>query len=209
MDRLPPSQSTSQPSGEPTRALLARAKDGDEQAAERLFEQAGERVLLFIRLRLGPKLSQQVDPMDMLQETWVAALESFQRFEATGPGAFAAWLCRLAENRIADLARRGGRLKRTPPGQKQAVTVLLDRVRHSATGPLSAAVRGERESRLSEALQGLPEEEREVAILRHFQELSLEDIADRVGASPSAVRRRLGRALTALGRAMAEDSNHG
>ncbi|MFT7678567.1 MAG: RNA polymerase sigma-70 factor (ECF subfamily) [Planctomycetota bacterium] len=197
------------PVNEPTRALLDRAQAGDMQAAEQLFEQAAERVLLFIRLRLGAKLGRELDPMDVLQETWVAALEGFQRFDAAGTGAFAAWLCRLAENRMADLARRGGRLKRTPPGQRQAASVLLDRAKHSATGPLTAAVRGERGQRLSEAIEQLDQEEREVALLRHFQELSVEDIAERVGASASAVRRRLGRALASLGRAMGEDKSHG
>ncbi|MFT6833847.1 MAG: RNA polymerase sigma factor (sigma-70 family) [Planctomycetota bacterium] len=185
--------------GFPTERWLMEARAGSPTALNALFAEAGDRLLLFVRLRMGERLRSELEPCDVVQETWTAALEGLERFEARGPGAFSAWLCRIAENRMADLGRRGGRLKRTPPGAAHPASVLLAAARASVTGPFSAAARSDENRRLAEAVERLDEPDREALLMRHFEELTLEEIAHRTGASPTAVRRRLGRVLGVLG----------
>ncbi len=83
----------------------------------------------------------------------------------------------------------------------------MDQARLSATGPFSQAVRTEREGRLSSVIEGLEVADREVLLMRHFEELTLDEIAHRTGASPTAVRRRLGRVLALVGQAMGNDGD--
>lgn len=193
----------SDPDPQPVTAeLLHRARAGDSAASELLFAGAGERVLLYIRLHIGPSLRANYEPLDVLQETWLTALNLLDQFEERRPGGFSAWLCRIAENRMADLARHGGRAKRRPPGFAEPISQMLDRARQSADGPATQVASMEQAERLNAALEALGPEDREVVLLRHFQGLAAAEIARRTGSSETAVRRRLGRTLAVIGRAL-------
>ncbi len=186
----------------PTADLLTRARAGDRDAADRLFEAAAERVLVYVRARLGPTLAARVEPLDVLQETYAEALRSLDRFEEAGAGSFARWLCRIAEHRLLDLAKRERAVKR----DRRALPAsrLLERARASRTGPLTAAARIERDEHLAQALEELEEEERAAILARHFQGRTLEETARDLGRSVSALRRLLGRAMARLGRSLGE-----
>ena len=93
--------------------LVRRAHDGDSQALQSLFGRYYERVRRMVRLRLGAALRHRMDSGDILQETFLEALRTFDRFEMRDQGSFINWLARLAENRIRDAADYHGALKRT------------------------------------------------------------------------------------------------
>ncbi len=165
---------------------------------DRLFEGAAERVHLFIRMRLGDGLRRDHDSLDVLQEAYAQALRSMGDFEPRGEGAFATWLCRIAENRIHDLADRRQAAKRRAPGHEVPISAILERARASA-GPATAAARRERNERLEGSIARLPEDERAAVLQRWFEDRTVDEIAARLGRSPSAVRRLLGRAIAAIG----------
>jgi len=96
--------------------LVVRAQAGEREALDRLFSLAAGRVLFFIRMRLRPPLSAQVDALDVLQETYLEAHCAFPRFEYQGPGSFSRWLCRIASHVLSALADHHGARKRRPPG---------------------------------------------------------------------------------------------
>jgi len=183
-----------------TADLVTRAQGGDRDAYDRLFALAADRVLLFIRLRLGSALAAKLEPMDVLQETYTQALESFSRFDYRGEKSFARWLCRIAENRLRGLADYHGALKRGSGSEEGSVTRALERVAEVGTGPVTGAARIELRETLAGALGRLPENEREVLLLRFFQGRELDDIAVCLGRSVSSVRRLIGRATRALGK---------
>lgn len=167
---------------------------------ERRFAAAADRVLLFIRTRLGPRLAAKVEPMDVLQETWVEAERGFERFASRGEGAFTAWLCRIAENRIRGLADHHGALKRRPPGDALPVSRVLERAALDRTGPATAAGRAEEHARLAAALGRLPDAERQALLLRHFQARTYDEIAAALDTTPTTARRVVARATAHLGR---------
>ncbi len=185
-----------------TAGLLERARGGDRGAAEALFEGAAERLATYVRARLGPELGAQVELADVLQETYAQALKDLVRFQDRGPGSFAAWLCRVAERRLLDLAKHGRAARRRPPGNVLPAEVLLERARRSEAGPRTAAERGERDERLRAALTNLEPEQRAAVLDRHFLDLSLEEVARRAGRSVAATRRLLARGLANLGAAL-------
>lgn len=194
------------PRAERTAALLREARAGDARAAEALFEGAAERLLTYVRARLGPELATRVEPLDVVQDTWAHAVRDLHRFRDEGSGSFARWLCRVAERRLLDLAKRHRAARRHAPGAVRPVEVLLERARLSETGPRTAAERMERNERLHAALASLAPEARAVVLDRHFQGRTLEDVARRSGRSVAAVRRLLARSLATLGTALGEES---
>ena len=190
--------SESTPESGRTAALVARAREGDRDAYDRLFGLVAERALLFVRLRLGKRLRDHVESLDVLQDAYLDAYRAFDRFEYESDGAFARWICRIIENRIRGLADHFDAQKRRPKGVAVHVSRILEQAR-STPGPASVAAEQEHRQRLAAALERIEGEEREVLLLRFFQERTIDDIANLLGRSPTAIRRLVGRATARLG----------
>jgi len=190
------------------RSLFQRAATGDRAAADRLFARAADRLLLFVRLRLGPALRARLDEHDVLQEVFVHAHRDFARFDAGSASdperAFVHWLCALAENRLRDLAEFHRRQRRDPTREQRDVTAVLRELHRQGHGPATSLVRREERDRLATGVGELEGDDREVLLLRFFEGLTVDAIADRTGRSPSAVRRSLGRAAVQLGKRLGE-----
>ena len=135
----------------------------------------------------------------MLQGTYAAALPIQDRFEDRGDDSLVRWLCRIAETTIRAIAEREGAAKRTPPGEAQRLTRILDLVRDSVTGPVTAVDRADRHERLSRAMEELEEDERRAVLGRFFLGRTLEEVATDLDVSATAVRRLVGRATKRLG----------
>jgi RNA polymerase sigma-70 factor (ECF subfamily) len=183
--------------------LFRRAAAGDRDAGDRLFARAADRLLLFVRLRLGTALRARVDPSDVLQEVFAHAHRDLKRFDPTAGGdpdrAFLHWLCALAENRIRDLAAFHRAKRRDVAREARDVTAVLRDLQRRGHGPATSMVRREERDRLAAAIEALPDADRSALLLRFFEGLTVDAIADRLGTSPSSVRRALGRATVQLG----------
>lgn len=182
-----------------TEDLALRARAGDQAAYEALFARVAERVLVYVRCRLGPQLRARVDPWDVLQETYLEAHRSLARFQGGGEGAFSAWLYRIAENRLRDLAGRWSTQKRQAAGGEVHATDVVSRLRAQETGPSTGCARQEENERLVQAIDQLEPQEREALLLRFFQGRTLEEIASALATSERSVRRLLGQAQVKLG----------
>src|SRR4051794_16654540 len=145
---------------------------------------------MFIRARLGPRLRARVESVDVLQDAYLAAHDAFDQFDYRDEGAFTRWLFRIIENRLRDLNDNFLAKKR------RAVALPVP---DPATGPVTAADRGERREALVRALDGLEEDHRRVVLLRYFEGLSAEETGRLMGRSPGAVRKLAARALAVLG----------
>ena len=187
-----------------TAELVERTRRGDRKAYNRLFALAAERVHLYIRLRLGPKLRRNLDSTDVLQETYAMAHRSFDQFEFEKDGDFARWLCALSENRIRDLAEHYGAQKRRPPRGGVRVSRILDLAKASGVGPATAAGRSESRLKLEAAMMRLEEDQRRGLLYRYFENKTIEQIAQQMGRSPTAARRLLGRAVIELTRELSK-----
>ncbi len=178
---------------------MSQGKLPDPDPVGRRLAAAAERVRLFVRVRLGSRLRARFEIEDVLQETLAAALVAWERFEDRGDGSLVRWLCRIAETTIRSLAEREGALKRTPPGERERITRALRRMEDDATGPATAAGRAEKNAAVARSLEMLDEDEREIVLARFFRGLPFEEVAREAGISVSTARRRMGRALLALG----------
>jgi RNA polymerase sigma-70 factor (ECF subfamily) len=166
----------------------------DPLAWERLIECVGPPAMLVrIRSRMGPALLARQSAEDLWQETLLYAWRDRGRHEWKGPAAFKGWLLAIAENRIRDALDREGAQKR---GALQAAledsTPLEEWARTSSTPSRHAAHR-EEGALLWEALQGLPDELREIVRLRVFEGVGPPEIAERLDLGLAAVKHRLRR----------------
>ena len=185
--------------------LLRRAEEGDAGARAALFERHRDRLRAMIRLRLDRRLGGRVDPSDVLQE---AFLDYARRFDEYAAAPFFVWLRGLAGQRLVDVhrahlgaqARDAGRevsLYRGALPQASSASLaqhLLGRL----TSPTRAAVRAEMQVRLQEALNALDPLDREVIVLRHFEELTNAEAAEVLGVQPAAAGKRYVRAFRRL-----------
>jgi RNA polymerase sigma-70 factor (ECF subfamily) len=178
------------------KGLWRQAKGGDRSAFEQLFELHSDRLLVFVRTKLGGTLREKIEPEDVLQDVFVTALKSFDDFAYTDEGAFLRWMCRLVDHRLRDAFDYFTAKKR------QAIPLP----RSAPTGPLTALGRIENRQQIEAALAKLTDEHRDVLLLRYFEGLSAEEAGIRMNRSAGAIRNLAARALVELGRLMAGPS---
>ncbi|MEN1940911.1 RNA polymerase sigma factor [Luteimonas sp. MJ246] len=173
-------------------ALMLAWARGDVGAFEALYARHRERLYRFLLRQLrDPGLADEV-----FQDTW-------QRVVAAGRDwrpetLFASWLYRIARNLVADHWRAR---QHRPPAPVDAEERTL-RVEDPDTPELQMLAFARRRE-LQQALDALPDEQREVVLLRLEQELSLEDIGEITGAGRETVKSRLRYAMDKLRAALA------
>jgi RNA polymerase sigma-70 factor, ECF subfamily len=174
-------------SGADDRELMERLARGDREALTPLVERHQRRLY---RIALG-YLREREDALDVVQEAFVKVFQAASRWDGSadaGP-----WLSRVTVNLSIDRWRRNKRRGQTfsPLVEGDHLDVLADH-RPAPDRGVEGRESGER---LAVALRALPERQRAVVVLRHYQELSLEEIATTLGMSLGTVKSSLHRAL--------------
>jgi RNA polymerase sigma-70 factor, ECF subfamily len=180
----------------------------------RLLAEKRFALLSFIEHRLGAALRRKLEPEDIFQEVGAEAVRSWGQVSQLQGDRFS-WLCELAERRIIDAHRRFFSAQKRSASREVPLAGgsaddshggLIDLLVASMTTPTQALRRNDREIRLGEALNTLPEEAREALRMRYVEQLPSKEIATRLGKSDGAVRVMLTRALRTLqGRLGPED----
>jgi RNA polymerase sigma-70 factor, ECF subfamily len=171
-------------------ALVARAVRGEREAVGQLLAWLRPLLLRYCRARLGPHNGSCGSADDVAQEVCLAVLTALPRFTDQGRP-FLAFAYRIAANKIADAYRSAAR------SATDLVEEVPDRPDHGA-GPEERAVALDNSERLSALLARLPEQQREVLVLRVAVGLPAEEVGRILGLSPVAVRVTQHRALVRL-----------
>ncbi len=177
--------------------LLQQARQGSREALNAVFERYGDRLHALIRLRLGPRLRCRLESRDILQATLLKAFQGWHRFAGSGSRSLMAWLGAIARDEICDQADFHGRQKRDAGKDTSLDEQAEFLVRQIRTEASRVQLR-EDAKRLERAVDSLGDAQREIILLRHFEELSFPEIGERLGKSPDACRMQLARAMTAL-----------
>jgi len=189
-------------------ALLPRALAGDAAALGRLFERHRDRLRQMVRLRLDRRLYGRLDPSDVLQEAYLDLARRLPEYAANPALPFYLWLRSLTGQRLIDLHRRHLGAKMRDAGQEVSLhrgplpqvtsLSLAEHLLGKLTPASHAAMRAELKLRVQEALNSMDAQDREVLVLRHFEELSNAEAAQVLGIKPSAAVNRYVRALKRL-----------
>jgi RNA polymerase sigma-70 factor (ECF subfamily) len=177
---------------ESDRELMGRLARGEREALRPLMERHHRRVY---RIALA-YLRNPDDALDVVQETFVRAFEHAARWSAAAE--VLPWLTRIAVNQSIDRYRRERRRRQTlEPLADGDHDAHLD---SGALSPERRALGAQIRARLDSALRSLPERQRAVFVLRHYEERSLEEIAQILGVRLGTVKSSLHRATHELRR---------
>ena len=166
--------------------LMGRGARGDPQAFRRLVERWERPVHAFLERMTGSP----DDAMDLTQETFVRMCRSASRYRPTGR--FKSWLFRIAGNLARSRLQRRKILRWLPLTHEHAAAAASD--------PDPSDILADREEQriVQEAIARLPERQRQALVLKQFQDMRYQEIADAMGSSVSSVQMLLHRAMTAL-----------
>ena len=186
--------------------LITAAQAGDRAAMGELLMMHAPALSRRMAPRVPRSLQRVASVDDILQQTFADAYRDVGRFEAREAGSFFAWLQTIAENRLRNAIKAAGRQKRggerqqfdPPPGALTSVRDLLGQVAGMGETASVGAVRGEALSALNVAVAELPDDYREVIQLRYFSGKSIDEAADAMGRTPSAIRALTDRAKKRL-----------
>lgn len=171
-------------------ALAHKAKSGDQLALQQLYELHTKPLYAFIAHHLDDP---QEEVEDIWQETWMAAMHALQGFR--GECSFFTWLCSIARHKIADHFRRIGRMENilTSEGFEDN-TNLFD------SDPIPEQTLADKALRLQvvETLMVLPVDYRVALMHRYVDELSVSEVARKMGKNYKITESLLTRARKAF-----------
>lgn len=182
--------------------LVSAAKAGDQQAFEQLVLDNQNRIYsLAVRLA-----GDREEAFDLAQEAFVKAWQGLPSFQ--GESSFATWIYRLATNVCIDYLRKQKRRRQVES------EVSLDDEELSWTEPADWSQdphrqleRSEQGRALARGLEALPEQQRQILVLRELSGLSYQEIAGKLDLDLGTVKSRIARARMALRKILAEDGN--
>ena len=185
--------------------LLERAKQGDRAAWEQLFDLAAEEkalggeILAIARkiLPRGDRARDFVETRDVFQSALRSGWLRAEHFRGTTKQEFMNWLLAIFRRKI------GRAVRRKRPQAMGEIPEHEARGRDDTPGVLTNLIREEVKTRVRAAISELPEDQRVVIGMR-LDGLKAPEIADRLGITPEAVRKRESRAVKKLLEAIRE-----
>jgi len=191
--------------------LLQEARAGDAATLGQLLELYRRYLALLARVQIGQRLQGKVDASDLVQETFLEAHRNFARFQGASEAQLVRWLRQILAAKLAGLVRhylgtqgRDVRLEREIEDAFDRSSVLLDRGLVAVqSSPSQQAARREQAVLLADALAQLPDDYREVLVLRHLEGLTFPEAARRMGRSLDSVEKLWMRALVRLRQSLA------
>jgi RNA polymerase sigma-70 factor (ECF subfamily) len=187
---------------------VLRAARGDQNAWEELLNAHRARLRRMVSLRLDRRLQGRLDPSDVIQEAFVDATAGLAAYAERGEMPFFLWLRWLTGMKLATLHRKhlgyqvrdAGREvsfeREAMPGASSAA--LAAQLLGRETSASEVAMRLERKARIQEAIDAMEPLDREVLILRHFEELTNSETARTLDIQEPAASKRYVRALRRL-----------
>ena len=169
--------------------LVELYENGNDNAFDELLQRHQSYVYSYILFLV--KEEERAD--DIFQETFTRAIMAIRSHKYQTTGKFSAWLIRIAHNLIIDTTREteSGKLIT----QEKFTPGILNDIRLSEGGIENNIIEEQKASQIRKMLDYLPDVQREVILLRFYEDLSFKEIAEKTGVS---INTSLGRMRYAL-----------
>ncbi|MEX0824737.1 MAG: sigma-70 family RNA polymerase sigma factor [Pirellulaceae bacterium] len=207
------------PESDQTQELLRSAKQGNEEAVNRLLEKHRDPVRRLVQMRLDRKVQQRVDVSDVVQEVMVEASGRLQDYLQNPAMAFHLWLRQIAWDHMIDTYRRHRVSAKRNMDREQSMAVptgfddsaieLAGQLCDPAMTPQQIASQKEIAAQVETAIERLGEQDREIVMMRHYEHLSNLEIAEALQLNPPAASMRYLRAVRRLRQLLEEQSSDG
>jgi RNA polymerase sigma-70 factor (ECF subfamily) len=200
------------PTADDPAELIRESKATGEPAFGRLLSRYTNYLTFLARVEIGRRLQGKLDPADLVQETFLEAHRHFAAFRGTSEPEFTAWLRQILSGVLANTLRRYFGTKARDPRVEQELRAAVDQsscmlaaqIASPGTSPSEAASRREQAVLFADALGRLPDDYREVIVLRHLEGLTFPAVAERMGRSVDSVEKLWLRAVARLKHAVGE-----
>ena len=166
------------------------------------------RLVRMVRMRMHPQVRARLDASDVIQEAYLEAADRIEEYVGDPQMPFFLWLRRMAGQRLLkahrfhlDAQRRDARRQTREPEAAMpdaSVVAMVDLLATDATSPTRAVARSELRAQVAAMLEELDETDREVLCMRHFEELTNDEVALELGLGKHAASKRYIRALRRL-----------
>jgi RNA polymerase sigma-70 factor (ECF subfamily) len=170
------------------RSLVSLYQNGNEEAFETLVERHKGKIYTTIYLIVKDNYLAE----DLLQETFIKAINTIKSGRYNEEGKFLPWILRIAHNLAIDYFRKA---KRYPTIVMENGTSVFNTMEFSEDSIEAVQIRKDTHTKLRSLIQELPETQKEVLIMRHFMQMSFQEIAE---ATDVSINTALGRMRYAL-----------
>lgn len=197
-----------------TTELLDQVRAGDSDAINRLIDRHRESVHRLVQMRLDQKIKQRVDVSDVVQDVMIEASRRLKDYLANPVMTFHLWLRQIARDRMIDAHRRHrGSARRSvdkeqtlavPTGWDQSAVDLVMQIKDDQLTPVASALQKEMAMRVEQSIGRLPDQDAEILIMRHYEQLTNQEVAELLNLTEPAASMRYLRAVRKLKEAMKE-----
>jgi RNA polymerase sigma factor (sigma-70 family) len=175
-----------------TDALLVSAyMGGDESALSELITRHKQRIFSFIYSKVFDRDITE----DIFQDTFIKVINTLKRGAYNEEGKFLPWVMRIAHNLVIDHFRKNNRMpKFENSGDFNIFSVLSD----SSLNAEKSMIKGQVESDVRRLIEELPEDQKQVLMMRIYRDMSFKEISEQTGVSINTALGRMRYALINL-----------
>ena len=186
-----------------TRALVERLRAGERAVLDPLLEQHRPYLRRVVEMRLDKRLRRRVGVSDVVQATQLDAIQRIDDYIANGVLPFRWWLRRAVHERLkrvwAENLKAAKRdIRREVPLPDRSSLFIAAQFVAAGSSPSQRLAKNEQARCVRQALAQLSEGDREILLMRAFEDLPYDEIGYVLGIEPAAARKRHGRALLRL-----------
>ena len=168
--------------------LVSNYIRGDESALEVLVTRHKQRIYSFIYSKVFDRDISE----DIFQDTFIKVIKTLKRGKYNEEGKFLPWVMRIAHNLVIDHFRKNSRMpKFDNSGDFNIFSVISD----NSLNAEKSIIKGQVEADVRRLIDELPEDQKEVLIMRMYKDMSFKEISERTGVS---INTALGRMRYAL-----------
>jgi RNA polymerase sigma factor (sigma-70 family) len=175
--------------------LVKQYIQGNEACLEMLINRHKERIYTTIILIVKDSYIAE----DLFQETFIKIIKNLKKGKYNEEGKFLPWALRIARNMAIDYFRK---MKRMPTITDSGGDDVFRKIKIVEENREQEIIRVEDESRVRRMIELLPEEQRQVLILRHYGDLSFKEIAEMTNVSINTALGRMRYALNNMRKMM-------
>ncbi len=179
--------------------LVTQYIQGNEACLEMLINRHKDRIFTTIILIVKDSYIAE----DLFQETFIKIIKNLKKGKYNEEGKFLPWAIRIARNMAIDYFRK---MKRMPTITGSDGEDVFRKIRLAVDNREEEMIRLEKEGMVRAVINKLPEEQRQVLILRHYGELSFKEIAAMTGVSINTALGRMRYALNNMRKMMEHTS---
>jgi RNA polymerase sigma factor (sigma-70 family) len=179
--------------------LVSLYQTGNEAAFEMLLHRHKSRVYTAIYLIVKDRYEAE----DLLQDTFIKAINTIKAGRYNEEGKFLPWVCRIAHNLAIDHFRKR---KRYPEVTLEDGSQLFDSMRFAEESYEDKQMFRDTRSRMRDLIKELPDEQKQVLIMRHYLQMTFQEIAERTEVSINTALGRMRYALINLRKRMIKNN---